>query len=193
MRDAVASQLVCNDHSRHILQSFEQSAEELLGRQSVSARLNQHIEHVAVLIDRPPQVMLDAVDTDEHLVEVPPVTGPGPSAAQLVCVCLPELGTPPADRLVTDHDTAFEHEFLDFTEAEREPEVQPHAVVDDIDRVAVAFVRQHWSDHASFSQFAAFNNVTVPAHSLPSTGGPRPPRKGCAKSARGSTAPQHCV
>lgn len=32
-----------------------------------------------------------------------------------------------------------------------------------IDRVAVAFARQHWVGHASFSPFAAFNNVTVPS------------------------------
>lgn len=35
---------------------------------------------------------------------------------------VPELGAPPPDRLVADHSTAFEHEFLDFAEAEREPE-----------------------------------------------------------------------
>ncbi len=35
--DTVASQLVCNDHSRHILQSFEQSVEEFLSRQRISA------------------------------------------------------------------------------------------------------------------------------------------------------------
>ena len=83
-----------------------------------------------------------AVDFNEDLVEVPLVTGPGPPSAQRVGVGLPELGAPPAVRLVTHHDTAFEHHLLDFTEAERKPEVQPHAVVDDLGRVSVAFVRQ---------------------------------------------------
>ncbi len=48
-----------------------------------------------------------------------------------------------ADRLVADRDTAFKHEFLDLAEGEREPEVQQHAVVDDLDWVVVAFVRRH--------------------------------------------------
>ncbi len=104
-----------------------------------------------MLIDRAAQVMLDAVDTDEDLIEVPPVTGPRPPPAQLVGVGLPELGAPPPDRLVADHDTAFEHEFPDFTEAEREPEVHPHAAVDDLDRVAVTFVRRHCGAHPTDS------------------------------------------
>ena len=164
--DAVAGQLVGNDHPRHILQALEQLTEESLGGVAVSARLDQHIEHVPVLVDRPPQVMQCAVDFDEDLVEMPLVAGPGPPSAQLVGVGLPKLGAPPADRLVTHHDTAFEHHLLDFTEAEREPKVQPHTVIDDLDRVAVALVRQHCGAHATFSQFAAFNNVTVPGYEV---------------------------
>ena len=80
--------------------------------------------------------MQGAVDFDEDFVEVPLVTEPGPPSAQLVGVGLPELGAPPQDRLVTDHDTVLEHEFLDLAEAELEPKVQPHAVADDLDRGA---------------------------------------------------------
>lgn len=36
-----------------------------------------------------------------------------------VGVGVPELGAPPSDRFVTHQGTAFEHEFLDFAEAER--------------------------------------------------------------------------
>ena len=69
--------------------------------------------------------------------------GCGASTAQLVGVDLPELGTPPPNRFVAHHYTAFKHEFLDAAEAEREPEAQPHAMVDDLDRVAVTFARRH--------------------------------------------------
>ena len=34
-------------------------------------RLDQDVEHVAVLVDRAPQVMSGAVDLHEHLVKVP--------------------------------------------------------------------------------------------------------------------------
>ena len=80
----------------------------------------------------------------------------------MVCVCLPEFGAPPLDRFIAGYDTAFEYEFLDFAEAEREPEVQPRAVIDEFGRVAVAFVDSIGCSPRRFSQFAAFNNVTVP-------------------------------
>src|SRR5580693_1802336 len=75
--------------------------------------------------------------------------------AQLVGVGMPELGAPPPDRLVTHRDTAYEHQLLDLTQAEREPKVQPHAVVDDLDRVAVALVRRHSSAHSRILPVAA--------------------------------------
>src|ERR1700745_3380169 len=71
---------------------------------------------------------------------MPLVAGARAPPAQLVGVGLPELGAPPPDRLLTHRDTAYQHQLLDLTEAEREPEGQPHAVVDDLDRVAVALV-----------------------------------------------------
>src|SRR4029078_7209342 len=95
--------------------------------------------------------MSNAVDADEDLVEVPPVTGLGSAPAQLVGVGLPELGAPAPDRLVADNDAALQHQLLDLTEAEREPEVQPHAVVDDLTRVAVSLVRRRCGAHPTNS------------------------------------------
>src|ERR1700739_3868645 len=104
-----------------------------------------------------------AVDPDEHLVEVPLVAGARAPPAQLAGVGLPELGAPPPDRLVADRDTAYEHQLLDLTEAEREPEVQPHAVVDDLDRVAVALVRRRCGGHPTNTPRPPTpTNVTVP-------------------------------
>lgn len=88
--NAVAGQLVGDDHPRRILQALEQLAEKLLGRQRVSVGPHQHVENVAVLVDRPPQIMLAAIDSDENLVEVPLAAGPGPPATPLVCVGLPD-------------------------------------------------------------------------------------------------------
>jgi hypothetical protein len=51
--------------------------EKPLGRHRVAARLHQDVEHVAVLVDRAPQVMGGAVDLHEDLVEVPFVAGAG--------------------------------------------------------------------------------------------------------------------
>ena len=90
----VAAQPVGDDDPRHVLQALEEFAEELLGGQRVSAWLDQDVEYGAVLVDRAPQVVDRAVDADEDLVEVPPVTGLGSAPAQLVGVGLPELGAP---------------------------------------------------------------------------------------------------
>ena len=95
-------------------------------------------EHVAVLVDRAPQVMDGAVDLDENLVEVPFVAGAGSAPAQLVGVVRPELGTPGADRLVGDHDTAGQHQLLDVAQGQRKPVIQPHRVPDDFDRIPIS-------------------------------------------------------
>jgi hypothetical protein len=97
VRHLVAGQLVGDDHPGHVPQALEQSAEELLCGHRVSARLHQNVEHVAVLVDRAPQVPLCAVDLDEHLIEVPFVAQPRTTTAQLVRVLLPEPVAPGPD------------------------------------------------------------------------------------------------
>jgi len=71
VRHLVAGELVGDDHPGHVPQARAQAAEELLCGHRVSARLDQNVERVAVLVDRAPQVPLCAVDRDEHLIEVP--------------------------------------------------------------------------------------------------------------------------
>jgi hypothetical protein len=56
VRHQAAGELVGDDHPGHVPQALEQSAEELLCGHRVSARLDQNVEHVAVLVDRAPQV-----------------------------------------------------------------------------------------------------------------------------------------
>ena len=75
MSDLIAAQPVSDDDPRHVLQALEEFAEELLSGHRVSARLNQDVEHIAVLVDRTPQVMDRALDLHEHLVEMPLVAG----------------------------------------------------------------------------------------------------------------------
>ena len=84
VRDAVAGQLVGHQHTRHIPQALEQLAEEPFGGLGVSPRLHQHVQDVAVLVDRAPQVMGDPVDLHEQLIKVPLVTRARATSAQLV-------------------------------------------------------------------------------------------------------------
>ena len=48
--------------------------------------LHEDVQHVAVLVDGPPQVLPIAVDLQEDLVQVPFVAGSGLAAAQAVRV-----------------------------------------------------------------------------------------------------------
>ena len=75
--DPMAGQLVGDNHPRHLSQALEQLTEKPLGRHRGAARLHQDVEHVAVLVDRAPQLMGGAVDRHEDLVEVPVVAGRG--------------------------------------------------------------------------------------------------------------------
>ena len=77
LRDAVASQLVGHDHPRHVLQSLQQPPEEALGGIGIAPVLNEDVEHNTVLIHGTPEIVLHALDPDEHLVEVPLVPGRG--------------------------------------------------------------------------------------------------------------------
>ena len=74
--DPVAGQFVGDNHPRHVLQALEQLTENRLAA-IVFRPTAPDVEHVAVLVDRAPQVMGGAVDLDEDLVEVPFVAGAG--------------------------------------------------------------------------------------------------------------------
>ena len=74
----VTGKLVGDEHPRHVPQALEQSAEEPLGGLGISAWLDQDVEHIAVLVDRAPQVMDRAIDPDEDFIEMPFVARPGP-------------------------------------------------------------------------------------------------------------------
>ena len=100
---AVASQLVGHDHPRHIVQSLQQAPEEALGGIGISALLNEDVEHNAVLIHGAPKIVLHALDPDEHLVQVPPVPGPWPAAAQAVGKAPAELLAPAPNSLIGDN------------------------------------------------------------------------------------------
>lgn len=51
---SVTGQLVGNDDPWYVLQAFEQLAEEFLGYILVATALHQDIQHMAILINRPP-------------------------------------------------------------------------------------------------------------------------------------------
>ncbi len=84
LSDAIAPQLVGHDYPRFISQTCQQSSEEALRCLGVAPGLNKDVEHDTILIDGTPEIMLHALDTDEHFVHVPRVAGSWPTTAHSV-------------------------------------------------------------------------------------------------------------
>src|SRR5262249_16880532 len=137
---SVALEFVGNDHARHVGQPSEQLAKEFLRGLLVPTALDQDIQHVAVLIDHPPQIVTFALDGQKHFIEMPFVTRPRTATAQLIGILLAKFATPLADRLIGHDDSAFKQELFDITKAQTESEVEPDGVADDLHRKAVVLI-----------------------------------------------------
>jgi hypothetical protein len=67
--------------------------------------------------------MKTPVDLEEHLIQMPRVTGSSRPAAQAVGISLPELETPFSDGLIGEGDTAAGHHLFDIAEAQGEAKI----------------------------------------------------------------------
>jgi hypothetical protein len=137
---AVGAQLI-RDHPfwREALFSH-QLAHELDGRAPVSPPLNQDVEDLAFMIDGAAQIHPLARDPDDHLVEMPSIARPRTNLPQPPHNHRPEFQHPAAHALVGDGEPALGQQFLDIAVAQRETQVEPHSVLDDNRRKAVAAV-----------------------------------------------------
>jgi hypothetical protein len=140
LRGAVALQFIGDEDTRYVLAPLEELAEKLLGGVLIPPPLYQNVEHDAVLIHGPPQIMPFLVDRDEHFIQMPLITRSGTPATQLVGVLLAKLATPLANRFVGDDDTADEQELFHVTMAQRKAEIQPDGMADDLTGEPMTFV-----------------------------------------------------
>ena len=89
------------------------------------ARLNEDVNHVSVLINRPPEIVALATDGDEELVQMPGVAEAALSPLEPTGVLAAELAGPLADRLVRNGHPALRQEILDVPEAQTEAMIEP--------------------------------------------------------------------
>ncbi len=73
---SVAAQLVRDEDAWHVPAALEQFAEDLLRCTLVPSALRQDIQHVALLVNCPPQVVPLPVDLEEDFIQMPLVPGP---------------------------------------------------------------------------------------------------------------------
>ena len=68
LRGTIARQFVRDAHPGHVLAPLQQLEEEPLRRFFVPATLDEDVKYLALLIDRPPQVVPCAIDREEDFI-----------------------------------------------------------------------------------------------------------------------------
>jgi hypothetical protein len=109
--------------------------------------------------------MLNAVDLEEHFVQMPFITGPSTTPPQPGGILLAEFLAPPPDRFVADQYSACGHRLFHVPEAHPKTKVEPNTIRNDLFREPMTKVRV--ARH-SFSIPSANGslNLTMPMGSL---------------------------
>jgi hypothetical protein len=98
---------------------------KLLRCSGIAAALGQNIEYDAVLVDGSPEIMQHTFDTDEHLIQMPLVSRPRSTPAQLIGEARTELHAPLPNALIRDDHPTFGQQQFDITEAQAKDVVEP--------------------------------------------------------------------
>lgn len=92
LRCGIASQLVRHNHARSLSRDPQQFAKEPHGSKAIPLWLNKDVEDNPILIDRTPEIVRDAIDLQEHFIQVPLVTDPVTPPSQTSDIRFAELG-----------------------------------------------------------------------------------------------------
>jgi hypothetical protein len=139
-RGRIASQSVGDDAQRLSSLSAQKPAEEPLCSASITSRLHQNVDYVAILVDGTPEILQLAVDSKKDLVQVPVIAEPALSSLQLADIVCTELLTPPPNRFLGYENAPFRQKILDIPEAEAETMVGPDRITDDLGRKPITGV-----------------------------------------------------
>ena len=123
---------VGHNDPRNASQALQQLAEKPLGRGRAAPALDQDVENISLLVDRPPKIVLLAADADEHFVHVPLVARLRPAPIQPVGEDPTKAQAPLADALVADDDPTRRQDQLDVAKAQTEAMIKPHGMLDDL-------------------------------------------------------------
>ena len=122
----IARQLVGDQAVRDGALCFQELAEESDRSSSIPSGWHEDVDHIPILVNRPPQVLRPALHPHEQLIEIPRISlaAPPPPPSRIL---QPERPAPLADCLVRDVDAALGEEVLDVpnTEYERRSNNRP--------------------------------------------------------------------
>jgi hypothetical protein len=96
--------------------------------------LDEDIEHDPGLVHGAPQPMLQTGDLEHDLVEMPFVADARKPTTDPVGERLAKFARPLPHRFVANSDATSGQQLLDHSQPEREPEIQPDGVADDLAR-----------------------------------------------------------
>src|SRR5829696_7790674 len=113
----VGRQPVGHEHRRSIALLPQELAHEPEGRGFVPTRLHEHVQDLALAVDRAPQPQALASDHDSHLVEVPVGAWPGTKPAEVASESWPELENPAPNRLIRHVEPALGQELFHISVA----------------------------------------------------------------------------
>src|SRR5712675_9251 len=120
---AVGAEPVGRQQFRRETLFLEELAHQPECRPLVAPALNQHVENLALVVDRPPQVHPFAGNPDYHLVEVPSIARAWAAPPQLARDPGPEFQNPAPYSFIGNLQAALGEEFLDIAVAQCESEV----------------------------------------------------------------------
>ena len=126
----VASQFVGNDLQWFRTLATQEFSKESLCGALITMRLDQNVDHVAVLIHGAPQIPLLAVDSNEDFIQMPVVAQPSLSSLQSPSIVETELLTPLTDRFIGYDDAALGEKIFDIPETQAEAMISPHRIAD---------------------------------------------------------------
>src|SRR5215211_5408894 len=108
----------------------QQLVHQLDGCAAVASTLEQHVEDLAFVVDRAPEIHPLAGDPDHHLVEMPAIAWPRTALPQPSRDHRAEFQNPAADALVGQVEPALRKQLLDVAIAQGEAQVKPSGVLD---------------------------------------------------------------
>src|SRR6478672_9493526 len=140
-RCRIGSQPVSHNPARRKAVLLKQFHHEFLCGLCIASALDEEIQHLTLVVDRPPEPVFTAADRNHHFIEVPMIARLRPRTADIRRDRRPELQEPPPDRLVGCVNTSLGQQFLDIPKGQCEPGIEPDRVADDFWREAVALKR----------------------------------------------------
>jgi hypothetical protein len=161
-RRPIAFQVVGNDSKRFFSLAPQQSSKESLCGELITARLNQDVDHGAVLIHRlihrALQVLLLAVDSDEDFIQLQDVAEATPTPLESSSIVRTELLTAVSNGFISDDDSTFGQEIFHIAETHARTMMNPDGMADDFDREAITVV-------TGTTGFHALNNLAASSSS----------------------------